>query len=337
MFKGIKKWLIYISLGFTVLLSYFFFRNIDFNKEWAIIKNAKWPYIEFAGLFLIFSHYLRGARWRILIMPIYPKVRLMSCFLAFLAGTLSNFVFPHSGDILRCGILKKIEKSPVDIILGTVILERFVDSIIIFGLFLISCCLAFTKMQVLIHELDFFSFKFSSVTVLLLFSFIVGLFIFYYLFQKSAFVLSLQNNIGAFFKSIKMGFYSFKKIKNKMHFSFLSFLIWGLYFLATGLLLNALPTTIPIPNMAILSVLVMASLGWAAPTQGGIGAFHFLVAKTLIIYGIANTLGVTLAIFLHAIFSIFDISFGLTALIILKIYIAKTDQKTNNLILETIT
>jgi glycosyltransferase 2 family protein len=332
MFKNFNKWFIYISFGLTILLFYFFFRNVDFRNEWNIIRNANRLFIAIAGLLLIFSHYLRAIRWQILILPIYPHVRLFSCFLAFLAGTLSNFVFPHSGDLLRCGILKKIEKSPVNIILGTVILERFVDSILIFGLILIAFIGAFSNMNGLLKELDFFRFKVNTSSIFYLFSLFSFFLILFFLFRNSILLLSLKNKVTEFFESLKKGFFSFKMMSNKMYFSTLTMLIWFLYFLATGFLLWALPTSIPITYLAILAVLVMASLGWAGPTQGGIGAFHFLVAKTLLVFGLTYSSGVTFAIFLHVIFSVFDISFGLMALLFLKFLKENPELQKPNLI-----
>ncbi|MBK6978360.1 MAG: hypothetical protein IPH28_15720 [Cytophagaceae bacterium] len=98
----------------------------------------------------------------------------------------------------------------------------------------------------------------------------------------------------------------------------LNFLIWVLYLSATYLILNAFITTNQITIIVSLAVLIMASTGWAGPTQAAIGTFHFLVSQTLILYGFSANISLALAVSLHLVFTIFDIIWGIIAIVILN-------------------
>lgn len=41
--------------------------------------------------------------------------------------------------------------------------------------------------------------------------------------------------------------------------------------------------------------------GLAVPTQGGIGTYHFLVSRALVLYGFTSAEGAVVATFLHAV------------------------------------
>ncbi|MFA7472693.1 MAG: TIGR00374 family protein, partial [Spirosomataceae bacterium] len=51
--------------------------------------------------------------------------------------------------------------------------------------------------------------------------------------------------------------------------------------------------------LAGLTVLVIGAVGMSAPTQGGIGAYHLLVGNVMVLYGLSQQDGITLATFIH--------------------------------------
>jgi hypothetical protein len=59
-----------------------------------------------------------------------------------------------------------------------------------------------------------------------------------------------------------------------------------------------------------LSLLVMGGLGMSAPVQGGIGAFHLLVAGLLIYYGVGKEDGLSFAFLLHSTQMVLILTFG---------------------------
>ncbi|WP_238395701.1 hypothetical protein [Pontibacter pudoricolor] len=61
----------------------------------------------------------------------------------------------------------------------------------------------------------------------------------------------------------------------------------------------ALPATSGLGFGAALSVLVVGSLGMAAPVQGGVGVYHLLVQATLLLYGVPKEAGMAYALLAH--------------------------------------
>ena len=112
--------------------------------------------------------------------------------------------------------------------------------------------------------------------------------------------LPLYQRLSKIIIGLWSGFTSVKNIKNPSAFIFHTVLIWTLYYFSSYVLFKALPETQNLSALAGLTILVMGSIGMAAPTQSGIGAYHFLVGRILVLYGLSEQVGITLATFLHA-------------------------------------
>ena len=81
-----------------------------------------------------------------------------------------------------------------------------------------------------------------------------------------------------------------------------------------------------------LTVFVMAGLGMVIPVPGGIGAWHWLVTRTLFVYGITIVPnGNAFALVVHTTSSIMLISVGFIALIFLPLYNKKKELKISNI------
>jgi len=61
----------------------------------------------------------------------------------------------------------------------------------------------------------------------------------------------------------------------------------------------SIPETSHLTALDGLFLLVIGSLGMAAPVQGGIGAFHWIIYKGLTIYGISREKGLVYATLSH--------------------------------------
>lgn len=79
----------------------------------------------------LLSHVSRAIRWQIMIEPLGHKPGFLNTVMAVLVGYLANLAVPRLGEVSRCGILKKYENLPVDSVLGTVVVERIVDVLLL--------------------------------------------------------------------------------------------------------------------------------------------------------------------------------------------------------------
>jgi uncharacterized protein (TIRG00374 family) len=121
----ILKYLFFISLGLVLL--YFAFRNIDFNRVKSGLLEANYYWIILSFVFSILAFISRARRWILLINPLGFNPSLKNSFLAMMTGYLANIAFPRLGEVTKCVALGKKEDIPVDKLVGTVIIERTID------------------------------------------------------------------------------------------------------------------------------------------------------------------------------------------------------------------
>jgi len=125
------------------------------------------------------------------------------------------------------------------------------------------------------------------------------------------------------------GIKSIIRMEKKGLFILYTILIYLMYFLMTYVVFFSFDFTKDLGLMVALSILVMGSLGIMA-VQGGLGAYHLLVAQTLLIYGIAIADGEAFALVMHGGNTLGMIIFGFLALIYLPIYNRKRQFKMEN-------
>jgi hypothetical protein len=103
----------------------------------------------------------------------------------------------------------------------------------------------------------------------------------------------------AFLKGIPQGLGTLFKMKKKGWFIFHTLFIWFNYFLMTWVCVFSYEPTQLLNAFDGLFLMVVGGLGMTAPVQGGFGAFHYLVEKALLIYGIGPSLDPVTGTMLH--------------------------------------
>ena len=97
-----------------------------------------------------------------------------------------------------------------------------------------------------------------------------------------------------------LGFISITRLKNSWSFWLSTLSIWILYYFMSYVVFFAMEPTTHLGWQAGMALLVMGGLGMSAPVQGGIGAFHLLVAGLLIYYEVSREDGLSFAFLLHS-------------------------------------
>jgi hypothetical protein len=116
------------------------------------------------------------------------------------------------------------------------------------------------------------------------------------------------------------GMKSILKMEQKGRFIVYTVLIQLLYWLQMVCVIYALPFASQLTLYDALFLMVVGSVGWLVPVQGGFGAYHFLVSMTLVpIYGFTQQEGLIFATVSHetqiaqmlifGLISLFSISF----------------------------
>ena len=125
-------YVIFLALG--VALLWFSFRNIDLAQLWTDIKGAEYSWMLLSLACLAISLFFRALRWNIQIEALGYKTRASSTYGAVLIAYLANCIFPRLGEVVRCSVLKRKENIPFDKTFGSVISERIIDLLVLFGL-----------------------------------------------------------------------------------------------------------------------------------------------------------------------------------------------------------
>ena len=311
------------------------FKGVDLKEMWADLKQANYKWVAIALSFGILSHISRAIRWKLLIKPLGYNPKTSNTFYAVMIGYFANLAAPRLGEITRCGSLHKTDKIPFDSLIGTVIVERSIDMLM---LLFITIAIFFAKMdffgdfmtqQIFLpigQKLSDF-FPSSNWIWFLVLSTVSLLVILWFYREKLAhiiFLKKLKKIIQGVFTGLKVVF----KMKNFPAFIFHTFFIWTMYFLMTWTMVFTLPETSGLGPIDGLFLLVIGSLGMVAPVQGGIGAFHWLVSLGLTLYEIPREKGLVYATISHESQMILVIVLGAISLFIVlmqekKSYIAE--------------
>lgn len=300
-----------VMLGVGVFLFWLVY-NKQFSdpKKMEELKKAvthiHYGYILAAFVIMLLSNWSRAVRWNLLIQPLGYKTSDRNGFLAVMVGYFANLAFPRLGEVSRCVVLNRSNGVPVDKLVGTVIVERIFDFICLFVIVGLTLILEFEKIRDffvtnitkklgeggIVGLLTFFNISIAIVVI------IVGIAMAYALYRRyrnHKAVLKVTGLAKGLFDGMK----SVGKMKKKWLFLYHSAFIWVMYYFMVYLCFLALSSTAHLGMVAALTVLVTGSFGFVMPVQGGIGAYHFAVASTLMLYGLTKDEGGVFALVAH--------------------------------------
>jgi uncharacterized protein (TIRG00374 family) len=297
------------------ILQYLFFLGIGVLFVWLSVKDihqAQWIQIKEAlararhwlilpaFAFLFISHYSRALRWKILMEPMGYKPSTFNTFAAVMIGYLVNAGVPRLGEVVKCTILSRYEKVRADRLVGTIVVERAVDVVCLLVVFIAALIMQWNIIGDTIADklAAFFQDKTggTSLTKLgLVIGCVLVFFLLLYLFLKRFAHINAVGKVKEVFKGILHGLNSIRLIKNKGLFLFHTILIWLLYLASTTVGVCALQETAHLGLNGGLTTLAIGSVGMIL-APGGIGAYAYLVAKLMKLYGlpeetIGNALG----------------------------------------------
>lgn len=295
---------LFAFLALAALLLFFAFRGVDYDTVLKGFRNANYLWVGLAMLAGLGSYVIRSLRWQILIEPLGKKPSVKNTFNALMLGYLANLAFPRMGEITRCISLRKTDGLPFESLVGTVIVERALDVLVMlllfvvvffarinfFGKFLIDNVVIslFNKVKVLINI--------SPVIPILI---VVLIIIVIVLIRQNVFGNKFKQKINSLYWGVIDGLKSVLKTKKRKAFILYTIAMWFCYWLMTWLIFFAISATSHLGVVDGLFLLVVGSLGMAAPVQGGFGAFHFIIALALGIYGVTWEDGLVYAIISH--------------------------------------
>jgi len=317
----ILQYVIFLGLGIAIIL----YMSAQLSEEdkanmMAAIKGVKlWMLIP---IFIVgfLSHLFRALRWKLLLEEVNVNASTVNTTFAVMIGYIANLVLPRAGEVAKCTVLARYEKVPADKMIGTIVAERAFDVLCL----LIITIAAFVLQAQYIG--DYAEGLFGTMT-----SNAKGLFatLYFQIFIVIAFaglitfILLLKRikatKVGQFIKGLGDGVKSIFKLKKRGMFLLYTLLIWAMYWFLLVMGFWSMSQLEHLSGFCAMVVLVFGSIGMIA-TQGGIGAYPYLVGKILLYYGIAEAHGLAFGWVSWTVQTGVVVIMGVLSLILLPVY-----------------
>ncbi|MDY0140747.1 MAG: lysylphosphatidylglycerol synthase transmembrane domain-containing protein [Bacteroidales bacterium] len=321
-YKNIIKTFLFISIG--IGLFYLVYKDFDIDTILTEIKNVN--YWWFIPMFImgILSHVSRSIRWQMLLNSDGSNVKFANTFMAVLNGYFANIALPRLGEVTRCAIVSKYEKQNFSKVLGTMVSERITDVLMLVLVTILAFLLQSTQISQFIAnnpDLGVKLQKFVSLPMIIAYIIVgsIGIVFLVSLLKGKLDHFAIFKKLADFIKSFWKGILSIKKVKSPFWYFFHSVFIWAMYFLMLYICFFAFEGFAELGIITALIVFVAGSFGMVAPAPNGIGAYHFMIIQTFVLYGIATEKAAAFALIVHGIQTFILVIAGLASFILLPI------------------
>lgn len=313
---NILKYVFFLGAGIALLI--YSFSGIDRGKLLADLQDADGLkiviFISLALLVTLLSHFFRALRWKTMLSSLGHEVNLWNAYASLMTGYGFNNIVPRGGEVMRCTMLFKSEKVPVSEGMGSVITERIIDFIVLLILLGGVLILEFDTLMYMVEHLgdpirgmeveaptepaEKSNFKTYFLIVMGVLGVIGG--VVFLVFRKKIMETKLYQKVMGFVKQMVQAAVRVTKLKNPWSFLFHTLMIWVCYIVMTWLPFLALESTDDLSLYFGAIVLTIGGLGIVFPSPGGLGSYHFAVAKTFDGFHNMGAEGLTIATIIHA-------------------------------------
>lgn len=310
-------------LGLGLFLLWYTTRHLtdqEISMMKASLRKANYLLVIPAMLLLLASHYSRALRWKILMEPLGFQPSSTNTFFAVMLSYFFNLLVPRLGEVMKCTVLARYEKTPVDKLIGTMVAERAFDVICLLLVFVITVLLQINIVgDYASREFgQFFKGGLDIPRILLFVAIIVALvLITRFVFAKYGHI-SLVARIRGIIRGVWEGLTSVRHVKKKTAFFLHSIFIWTMYLLSIRLGFYAMEAVSDLGIRPSFTILSFGSIAMII-TQGGIGAYQLAVQKTLTLYGISEVDGLAFGWLLWLVQTVMVLVVGLLCLILIPI------------------
>lgn len=340
--KSLLKAAVFAVVGLVVLWLVYRSNNAAYLEECALkgipegecslvdkvitdIKAANYLWVLLALVVFTISNVSRAVRWHIMLEPLGYKPSYVNSLGAILIAYLSNLGLPRSGEFVRAGVLAKNEGYSADKVMGTIVLDRVADVIMLLVVIGLTILLSYDDFygylssNLQVGDKLYGMFNISIIAPLILITSVL-LWVFYK-YKEVLLTSKLGSKVVGLLQGFKEGVLSITKLRRPWAFVLHSVIIWICYFVMTYVVFFAFEPTSHLGPVAGLVVFVFGTLGIVFPSPGGMGSYHYLVGEGLALYGIEAGDAFSFAnIIFFSVQLLCNVLLGLIALIVLPIY-----------------
>lgn len=296
-----------ISGALTLGFLYVAFRDTDFVKVYEGIRSADYWWMLVMFMFIMISHVVRSWRWRYMLEPVKPGIRFRHLFSGVMVGYFLNNILPRAGELVRPYTIGKLAGVPKSAALGTIVVERIIDTISFLAL-VAAIPLVYDgplrESFPWLEETGFILFAVAMGTVLMFFALMIRRDWTDRLLGIAGRVLPerFARRLQAIGHSFLDGFVFLIRPGRFLIISVLSILVWGLYVMAMQVSFYAFGLQ---PELGLRSAIVIqaiASIGFAMPTPGATGTYHYFTSMALVsLFKVPSDIALSFATVTHGI------------------------------------
>jgi glycosyltransferase 2 family protein len=258
-----------------------------------VFSNAIWLWLVLSLIASLLSHFFRALRWKMMLEALNYRPKLSNTFFAVMIMYLANMAFPRLGEVLRCGVLRRYEKIPIEKSLGTMLTERVIDFLSLILVGIIMFFTQFSRLRDYVQQEMAKNAGTDHSAMYIKYGLILGvaglLFVVVMIFirkSNSGIAQKVRNIMIGLWDGIK----SIRYVKNPLLLIIYSASIWTCYVLTIYFCLKAVPETSMLGMDAAITCLFFGSFAIVA-VQGGLGVYPAVVSKVLVLYGVGESIG----------------------------------------------
>lgn len=342
---SIIRFLVFLGLGLGILYYVYYTTNQSYQKELALkglppqdylvklandMANADYFWIAMVVLAFLLSNVSRALRWKMLLDPLKDAsqapngIKWQNALLGVLVGYVVNLVIPRAGEVAKCGVISQYEKISLDKVLGTAVLDRVLDVVMLASIMLLALAFQYDLLWGYLSTEVFRSDEGGGFTVPMwiwigLGLGVVGLLL-VVLLRKSLMRLTVVQKLLDMVQGFVEGLRSIQSLRQPVAFVAHTIFIWLMYYLMLYLAFFSFAPTAHLSPAAGLLVFVFGALGIVIPSPGGIGSYQYLVSTALrAFYNIEGSDALSFANIAFAAPFLCNIVFGVLAFVLLPI------------------
>jgi 4-diphosphocytidyl-2C-methyl-D-erythritol kinase len=131
-----------IGLLVSVLLVWWTLRGVDFAEVWQVVREGSMALLAASIAVATTGFLIRAVRWEVLLRPVKRGTSLDHRFGAVSIGFMGNNLLPaRMGEFVRAYAFSRMEGISVSAIFGSLVVERFLDGLVLFSFLIIPMML----------------------------------------------------------------------------------------------------------------------------------------------------------------------------------------------------
>ena len=279
-----------LGLFISFLCIYYVYLNFNLNSFMGHILTLDFSLLCLSLFTIFLSLIVRAIRWKMIFNS--NDILIYDLYRSEVLGFWGNSLFPLKlGELMKIHYAKILTQKKYSTVLGTIIIERLADFIII-APFLVLLYIYFPG--------DFLLGKIESlISIIILSVFII--FLLKYVF------ISLKNKIKNFFKNFKI----LEISKNKNSILFSTIILWVLIYLDVYFI-QASMIDLDLTLFECFCIMLVGTIVYIIPSSPGtFGTFHLAIQEFMIVFlDKSESISIAFAFILHAHSYIFFILVG---------------------------